>query len=200
MNLCGYKPPSLDTISGLISGEAATISTHGGAEPPSDIISSGAAGPSDRALSSDRGSVDDGHSSFEKGTDSFEDSCSAAARMTREKNTTPQLSSIGSIGAVGSSVSHSRPDASPSWLNFRVYGTRSTKVSSSSELREAWDWGAVTITTTEGNAAEYDKVLRMIESEKLPKIVDLKKADYECLVSSPRRFLNNCRQTRNRIK
>ena len=37
------------------------------------------------------------------------------------------------------------------------------------------------ITTPEGNAAEYDKVLRMIESEKLPKIVDLKKADYECL-------------------
>ena len=140
LNLCGYNPPSLDTIAGLISGEAATISTHGGAEPPSDIISSGAAGPSDGALSSDRGSVDDGHSSFEKGTDSFEDSCSAAARMTREKNTAPQPSSIGSIGAVGSSVSHSRPDASPSWLNFRVYGTRSTKVSSSSELREAWEW------------------------------------------------------------
>ena len=76
-------------------------------------------------------------------------------------------------------MSHSRSDASPSWLNFRVYSTRSTNVSSSLELREAWESGAVTITTTEGNAAEYDKVLRMIESEKLPMIVDLKKTDYE---------------------
>ena len=69
-----------------------------------------------------------------------------------------------------------------------MYGTTGTRCGSSAELQRAYEQGKVVITTLDGNAADYNKELKLFSSKTLPNIIEMKKTDYECLSSSPRRY------------
>lgn len=77
----------------------------------------------------------------------------------------------------------------PVWHGFRVYKTWKTKVSSTDELLRAWERGDALIAREDGSIPDYNTVTSVLSKNILPKMLSLRKEEFNDMASSPKRII-----------
>jgi len=171
LNLDGFAPPSLGSLQRFQSAAGAGSSTFTEAGPAHIIPVSG---PSSALPGPPLTTMDDRPNELDP----------APGRRTYKPPGLDRDSSLSSDLGGGDSTDQDVDI----WSGFKFVKTWGTKLTSTDDVLKAWESGQVMITHEDGNAPNYTKVKKLLSKGVLPKVLSMKKNEFNHMASSPSRF------------